>query len=119
MTTRTYTEAQMIAIGGSRWERPGTDEVRVYLNDWPDLIGLDVEHYKTGNIRSAFYRGEPLSNNKTRNFAGVKAYWKSTDGKVWSGLRAAAERARLDPDQMIDHLHEGIAAALARIEETV
>lgn len=121
----TYTEEQMIAIGGSRWQRAGTDEVRVYLNDWEELVGITADHYRTGNICYCDWTHEVdgetvtevISNSKAREFGPVKVYWKSTDGRVYSSLRAVGDRIRVDGggDALIAALHAGIRAKLAHV----
>ena len=35
------------------WIKPDTGEERHYLQNWREAIGLEVEWYNTGNIKSA------------------------------------------------------------------
>jgi len=58
---REMTVESMLEIGGTRWTKGGHD--RVYL-DWSKLVGLEVEHYRTGNISYAEYKGERISNSQ-------------------------------------------------------
>lgn len=119
----TYTEDQMIAIGGRRWQKPGSDEIRVYLNDWEALVGIEIGAYKTGNISSCTWTREVggetvterISNNRARRFFPVKVYWTSTDGKVWSPLRSIGDDIRVTGggQALINALHAGIRRVLA------
>lgn len=68
------TREQMIAIGGKPW-KPKQGPERVYINDWHRLAGLEIEYYKTKNIRSATLNGEPISNAKARMYCQGKVYF--------------------------------------------
>lgn len=72
----------MTTIGGSRWTKAGKD--RVYLNDWAAFAGLEIFHYNTGNISSAAYRGEPISNSQAYKLAGAidKVWFDAETGKL-------------------------------------
>lgn len=48
-------------MGANEWHKGNYN--RLYLNEAVDaLIGLETECYKSGNIKSALLRGEPISN---------------------------------------------------------
>lgn len=52
-------------IGANEWHKGSYN--RLYLNEAVDtLIGLETESYKSGNIKSAWLRGEPISNAEAR-----------------------------------------------------
>jgi hypothetical protein len=104
----TYTEQQIIAIGGRLWERD--TRRRVYLNDWPSLAGFEYSTYKTGNISSASLGGERLSNTKATALTTAKVWWE--DGEIRTTLGQAADRVNLDGAAIVARLHEGIAAAV-------
>src|SRR5512136_1768988 len=71
-----YTKEQMIAIGGKEWTKSdGT--VRVYLNHVDNLIGMDVERYKSGNVRHAEILGEKISNRRATTLLAAKVYWEN------------------------------------------
>lgn len=77
-----YSVETITAIGGNLWERHG--KRRVYLNDWPTLAGIDWDTYKTGNISSATYQGEPISNRQAGLLLGSidKIWFDDADGKL-------------------------------------
>src|SRR5690554_6301750 len=72
----------MTAIGGKRWTKNGFD--RVYFDNWPELMGLEIGRYNTGNIQWAYLSGEKISNSEAyRLLAAVdKVYYDTADGKV-------------------------------------
>src|SRR5690348_14784802 len=72
----------LTAIGGNRWQRGGKD--RVYLNNWATLAGLQTSHYNTGNISSASYQGEGISNSQAAKILGAldKVWFDTADGKL-------------------------------------
>ncbi|MER7131320.1 hypothetical protein [Streptosporangium saharense] len=77
-----FTVETMTAIGGNRWTKSGHD--RVYLNDWADLAGLEINHYNTGNISSAFYQGERISNSQAYKLLGCidKVWFDAATGRL-------------------------------------
>lgn len=54
-------------------------QTRRYIKNWPELVGLEYDTYKTGNIRSASLRGEPLSNTKCSGLLGIKVWLDDAD----------------------------------------
>lgn len=72
----------MTAIGGSRWQRGDKD--RVYINNWAELAGLDVSYYNSGNIWSACWQGEKISNSQAYKILGCidKVWFDTADGKL-------------------------------------
>jgi hypothetical protein len=91
------------ALIGRRWERNGT--VRYYINDWHTLVGLDVEFYGTGNVRSATFQGEPVSNTKATRLLGGRLWIE--DGAVYSTIDW--EAARLNKPKLRTLVVEEIA----------
>lgn len=86
----TYTDTQLIAVGGREWT--GNSGIRrIYLNDWAEMAGLEIERYNTGNIRYAVLAGQRLSNAAAAKLAGHKVYW--ADGQI-HGMDDAAYIAR-------------------------
>lgn len=84
----------MTAIGGNRWTKNGHD--RVYINNWADFAGLEVSHYNTGNISSATYQGEDISNSQAYKILSSidKVWFDSATGKLhcrygWGESRVA------------------------------
>lgn len=72
----------MTAIGGNRWQRGGKD--RVYINNWARFAGIETDHYNTGNISSASYQGEGISNSQAYKLLGCidKVWFDAADGRL-------------------------------------
>lgn len=63
------------------WET-SDGQVRVYLNGWKDVCGVEMDYYKTGNLRWATYKGESVSNGwGTRNLMYTKV-WIDQGGRI-------------------------------------
>ena len=70
---------------GSEWGKSGKH--RVYFNDLPELYGLDVRYYNTGNVSSATLDGEAISNSEAKrllNRLTGKFYFDFADGRFHS-----------------------------------
>jgi hypothetical protein len=82
----------MELIGGKRWYKHG-GTWRVYFNAWPEWIGLEIEYYKTGNVRSAAINGRLISNSAGKRLlsANPKVYWEA--GCIHTNVSRAAENA--------------------------
>jgi len=77
--------------GFKRWTKGNID--RLYIN--ASQLGLDCAHYKTGNISSATFQGEGISNSHARRMYAAKTYIDIKTGRVTSDddtLKRAAER---------------------------
>jgi len=76
------TVENLTAIGGRRWQKNGMD--RVYINDWATFAGIETSHYKTGNIASASYQGNGVSNSQAYKLLGSidKVWFDTADGKL-------------------------------------
>ena len=66
---------------GKKWTKKD-GEVRYYVNDWKDMIGLEVEYYKTGNVSNVVFRGEQCSNCWFKKYVASTKVWISEDKKV-------------------------------------
>lgn len=77
-----FTIETMTAIGGNRWQRNGMD--RVYINDWARFAGIDTSYYNSGNISSASYQGERISNSQAYKLLGSidKIWFDAETGKL-------------------------------------
>jgi excisionase family DNA binding protein len=109
-----YSIETMTAIGGSEWIRG--DKHRVYINGWTNLIGLEVNHYKSGNIASAFLNGEEISNSEAYRLLGTvnKVYFDAADGKVYISWGHSAART-MDREDIAAAIFTGIRAAIAAL----
>lgn len=105
MSTDRYTVDQIVAIGGNAWSRNGVE--RVYLNDWPAMVGLDVNLYNSGNVRSALLDGELISNTKATRLTTAKVYLEN--GRIVSTLKRVANGVGFDGEVLERRLFEAIA----------
>jgi hypothetical protein len=111
--TVAFTVETMTAIGGSRWTKGDMD--RVYINNWADFAGLDVARYNTGNISSAAYQGESISNRQAGLILGAidKVWFDAADGKLHA--RYGYGNPRMGREQVWDDVATGIRAAVAAL----
>ena len=87
---------ELEALGFKRWTKNGMD--RMYIN--ASALGLNYTKYKTGNVSSAWFKGDSISNCECRRMLGAKTYIDLKLQKVFSDNRllgqAAAELAGLE-----------------------
>lgn len=82
--------AELEKMGFRRWTKAGYD--RMYIN--AGVLGLECSYYKTGNISTAFFKGERISNSTGYRYKAAKTYLDLKTGRVFSDydeLREAAE----------------------------
>ena len=66
------------------WTHPYTGEERIYLNRYAhDLLEIEVDYYKTGNLSAFCWHGEKGSNCYGKKILSAldKAYFSKKDGK--------------------------------------
>lgn len=108
----TYTAEQIIRIGGKEWEKNGKHRVYLNVEVWTKLIGLETNHYNTGNIAGATLDGEPLSNSRARDILACisSVYLDVTNGEIciysYKGQRYSNEV----PGWIRDGIAEQVAA---------
>ena len=82
--------------GFKRWIKGNLD--RLYIN--AAQLGLVCSYYKTGNVSSATFNGNSISNCEARRMKGSKTFIDVKTGKVYSDNdllgKAAAELAGLE-----------------------
>ena len=103
-------EMQIAALeekGFRRWTKGTMD--RLYIN--AETLGLDVERYKTGNVCSAYYRGERISHNRGSAMVNAKTYIDIATGELISDNWTLEQDAR--------HLYEETMEALEIAEAEV
>lgn len=66
------------AAGAKRWTKYGKD--RLYID--AKVLGLELDHYKTGNISHAKWQGESISNSDGYRLNGSKVYVDVADGSL-------------------------------------
>lgn len=109
-----YSIDTMTAIGGNRWTKNGHD--RVYINNWTELAGLKTSHYNTGNISSATWQGETISNSQAYKLGGSidKIWYDAADGKL-HGRFGFTESRVATRDEVWDATVSGIRSAIAAL----
>ena len=75
--------------GFNRWTKGNLD--RLYIN--AAQLGLVCTYYKTGNISSATFRGESISNCKARKMKASKTFIDLKSDTVYSDDAAMAHAA--------------------------
>ncbi|MEU8279793.1 hypothetical protein ACFYOK_04655 [Microbispora bryophytorum] len=109
-----FTLDAITAIGGARWTKGGKD--RVYINGWTQYLGLEIEHYRSGNISSAALHGESISNSEAYRLASAvhKVYFDVADGKVYIQWGNSGPRT-MTRDEIAAAIFSGIRAAIAAL----
>lgn len=65
----------------SKWTHLRTGEVREYITNWAELMGLEVTRYNTGNISSAVFQGETIANRRAAALLNAKV-WRDKHGDI-------------------------------------
>lgn len=109
-----YSIETMTAIGGRRWQKNGHD--RVYLNGFETVPGLELDHYKSGNISYASLDGSKISNAEGGRLATAvdKVYFDAADGKVYIKWGWGNPRS-LDRDEIADRIFGAVRAAVTAL----
>jgi hypothetical protein len=83
--TAELTAENLIAVGGNRWTKGAYDRVYFDTADVLRFAGLEVTRYNTGNISTAVWRGEFISNSQAGKLLGsIDKFWFDlTDGSFW------------------------------------
>ena len=59
----TKTAFFLLSVGGKAWKHPESGDIRIYLNRCAEeLLEVEKDYYKTGNLRSFCWRGHQTSN---------------------------------------------------------
>ncbi|MFD7016157.1 hypothetical protein [Streptomyces sp. NPDC059928] len=109
-----YSIETMTAIGGNRWQKNGMD--RVYINDWAEFAGIEISRYNTGNISSASYRGDGISNSQAYKLLGSidKVWFDAADGKLYARFGYSESRVA-SREEVWASVASGIRAAIAAL----
>lgn len=62
--------AEFEKMGFNRWTKGNMDRLYINARD----LGLICDYYNTGNIRSAFFNGERISNSEGRRMRAAKTF---------------------------------------------
>jgi hypothetical protein len=103
----TITPEALVAVGGSRWQKHGLD--RIYFDDLSRWYGVETERYKSGNIASARFRGERISNAEARRIIG-----RFLDARLWWDVQSGRWEGRGLTDTDRDEIVAAILAEVAR-----
>jgi len=98
-----YQVEQLKGIGGSEWKTADGRKHRVYFS-LADLLGVEIDTYKTGNIASATRHSKPISNSLAGKMTTGKIWLDMTDGKIWSQLDFNSYK-----DEIVEALRERLA----------
>jgi hypothetical protein len=82
--------AKLEALGFKRWQKGSFDRLYINASD----LGLVCSYYNTGNIRSAEFQGEHISNCSARKLKFAKTFIDVKSGRLYSDhdwLRDAAQ----------------------------
>lgn len=108
MTKLTDTQiAKLEDLGGSRWTK--NDKDRVYFD--VESLGLDVERYRSGNVRSAMLGIAEISNSEANRLLRCKAYVDVATGEAVVQNRGKAHDDTVDI--IATHLESIVATAVA------
>ena len=80
----------LMAKGFKRWTKGNLD--RLYIN--ATQLGLVLTYYKTGNIRTAEFQGDSISNSEGGRMKAAKTFIDVKTGRAYSDnntLKTAAE----------------------------
>ena len=80
---------ELEALGFNRWQKGSMD--RLYIN--AAQLGLNCEYYKTGNVRSAEFNGEQISNSEARRMKDARTYIDVKTGKIYGDSEKLKEAA--------------------------
>lgn len=78
----TTTIEKLETLGLTHWIKGDND--RIYINNphhFKLIFGLELDFYKTGNIRSAYLNGEKISNSKAEKCFYGRPYYDCKAGK--------------------------------------
>lgn len=75
----------LLSIGAKVWRHPESGDLRIYFNRTADdLLEVEKEYYKTGNLRSFCWRGHQTSNCQGKRIMTALdgAYYDVKTGKI-------------------------------------
>lgn len=86
----------LISIGAKAWKHPETGATRIYLNRAADdLLDIEKDFYKTGNLRSFSWRGHQTSNCQGKRIIAALdgAYFDVKTGRLITNRWADSDTA--------------------------
>lgn len=101
-----------MAITLSTWTNPSNGQVRRYVSGWEEAAGIEVWHYKTGNVAGATYQGKAIANNRATHIGNIKV-WVDEDRMVYiENVSDRLERCGITGDSLYDDIIPAISKAL-------
>ena len=93
----TKTAFLLLSIGAKAWRHPESGDIRIYLNRAAeDLLEIEKDYYRTGNLSSFSWRGHQTSNCQGKRIITALdgAYYDVKTGRIitnrWSDSDTAA-----------------------------
>lgn len=74
-------EVEQLNALGNAWSKK-TGETRWYVNNWKEMIGLEVQYYNTGNVADVKMGGHQESNNWYKKYVAATKVWVDAEGAV-------------------------------------
>lgn len=102
---------KLAAKGFNRWTKGKYDRMYVNAKD----LGLACEYYKTGNVHSATFQGEGISNSEAYRMKAAKTYIDVETGEVVSDNRYLKEAA----EEVLEAVKAEIEAEEAALNQNV
>lgn len=110
----TYTEAEILAIGGTLWTRRA--HRRVYLNNWHAWIELDITSNEHGAITGATLAGQPIMPHRAGQLRAADVYWEA-DALHYEDV-ASYSKQFFGDDRLVQAVLAGIAEAVKRSKKS-
>lgn len=107
----TKTAFFLLSIGAKAWKHPESGDIRIYLNkSADDLLEIEKDYYRTGNLSSFSWRGHQTSNCQGKRIITALdgAYYDVKTGKVVTNRWADSDTAAT----VKEALAEAIAARM-------
>ena len=107
----TKTAFLLLSIGAKVWRHPESGDLRIYLNRAADdLLEIEKDYYRTGNLSSFCWRGHQTSNCQGKRIIAALdgAYYDVKTGRVVTNRWADRDTA----DTVKAALAEAIAARM-------
>lgn len=93
----------------NQWVHPRTGQVRRYVQGWYEAAGFEIDYYKTGNVSSAAYKGEGLSNRRATFLQCVKVWVNDQNEVIVEGVPDALLRVGVSAQTIAEDVAKGLA----------
>lgn len=92
----TKTAFFLLSIGAKAWRHPESGDIRIYLNKTAeDLLEVEKDYYRTGNLSSFSWRGHQTSNCQGKRIITALdgAYYDVKSGRIITNRWADSDTA--------------------------